>query len=232
MEFNDEKLITMFSENDEDAKNILYDKYSYIISIILAKYKRTIYALGIDISEVKQEAMLAFTDALIKYSSDKSTSLPTFISPVVERKIQNCIRKAETTKNKVNTEAYSLEAEYEVFKRPLEEILGDSSLDPLHKMENEERLEELTKKINDDLSPFEKDVYKLVINGFGYQDIAKILNKEPGFVEKYIEMLKQGCSKKSIDLLKMVDVDLESKDTYKSAIEFYNMKIKELKNLL
>lgn len=61
---------------------------------------------------------------------------------------------------------------------------------------------------------------------------SKILNKEPGFVEKYIEMLKQGCSKKSIDLLKMVDVDLESKDTYKSAIEFYNMKIKELKNLL
>lgn len=61
---------------------------------------------------------------------------------------------------------------------------------------------------------------------------TKILNKEPGFVEKYIEMLKQGCSKKSIDLLKMVDVDLESKDTYKSAIEFYNQKIKELKELL
>ena len=61
---------------------------------------------------------------------------------------------------------------------------------------------------------------------------SKILSKEPGFVEKYIEMLKQGCSKKSIDLLKMVDVDLESKDTYKSAIEFYNLKIKELKMLL
>ena len=61
---------------------------------------------------------------------------------------------------------------------------------------------------------------------------TKILNKEPGFVEKYIKMLKQGCSKKSIDLLKMVDVDLESKDTYKSTIEFYNRKINELKNLL
>ncbi len=61
---------------------------------------------------------------------------------------------------------------------------------------------------------------------------TKILNKEPGFVDKYIEMLKQGCSKKSIDLLKMVDVDLESKDTYKSTIEFYNNKINELKELL
>ena len=61
---------------------------------------------------------------------------------------------------------------------------------------------------------------------------TKILNKEAGFIEKYIEMLKRGCSKKSIDLLKMVDVDLESKDTYKDTIEFYNKKINELKELL
>lgn len=61
---------------------------------------------------------------------------------------------------------------------------------------------------------------------------TKILNKEPGFVERYIDMLKQGCSKKSIDLLKMVDVDLENKETYKNAIDFYNEKIDELKQLL
>lgn len=61
---------------------------------------------------------------------------------------------------------------------------------------------------------------------------TKILNKEPNFVEKYISMLNQGCSKKSIDLLKMVDVDLESKNTYKEAINFYSKKIKELEELL
>lgn len=61
---------------------------------------------------------------------------------------------------------------------------------------------------------------------------TKILNKETNFVEKYINMLKQGCSKKSIDLLKMVDVDLESKETYKATIELYNQKISELKSLL
>ena len=62
--------------------------------------------------------------------------------------------------------------------------------------------------------------------------IAKnILDKKPGYVEKYIEMLKQGCSKKSIDLLKIVNVDLESTDTYKTAIDFYNEKIDELEEL-
>ena len=58
---------------------------------------------------------------------------------------------------------------------------------------------------------------------------TKILNKEPGFIDRYIEMLKQGCSKKSIDLLKMVDVDLESKETYCNTIEFYKKYIDELK---
>ena len=61
---------------------------------------------------------------------------------------------------------------------------------------------------------------------------TKILSKEAGFTERYINMLKQGCSKKSIDLLKMVDVNLEDKETYKFTVEFYKQKIKELEELL
>lgn len=60
---------------------------------------------------------------------------------------------------------------------------------------------------------------------------TKILNKEEGFVEKYINMLSQGCTKKSIDLLKMVGVDLEDIQTYKITTQFYKDKIDELKNL-
>ena len=61
---------------------------------------------------------------------------------------------------------------------------------------------------------------------------TKILNKEKGYVEKYINMLSQGCTKKSIDLLKMVDVDLEDIHTYDSIVQFYRNKLEELKNLI
>ena len=60
---------------------------------------------------------------------------------------------------------------------------------------------------------------------------TKILNKEEEYVEKYINMLSQGCTKKSIDLLKMVDVDLEDIHTYDSIVQFYRNKIEELKSL-
>lgn len=61
---------------------------------------------------------------------------------------------------------------------------------------------------------------------------TKILNNEEGFTERYINMLKQGCKMKSIDLLKSVDVDLEDKSTYDITIQFYNDKMKELENLI
>ena len=63
--------------------------------------------------------------------------------------------------------------------------------------------------------------------------IAKnILEGKEGYKEKYIEMLKQGCTKKSIELLKMVDVDLENIETYKGAIDFYKDLTMELKKLI
>lgn len=45
-------------------------------------------------------------------------------------------------------------------------------------------------------------------------------------------MLKQGRTKKSVELLKMVDVDLESKKPYEDAINFYKKNIEELKEIL
>ena len=60
---------------------------------------------------------------------------------------------------------------------------------------------------------------------------TNILEKKEKYVEKYIDMLKKGCTKKSIELLKMVDVDLENTKTYECAINFYNELIEELKLL-
>ena len=180
----------MFTENDENAKDVLFKKYNYIIEIIINKYKKTIYALNMDINEIRQDANLAFTDAIIKYSREKETSLPTFISLVVERKIQNAVRKAETIKNKVYLNAYSLDYEYDVFQKPLSEIIGDNSGEPLANMTKKEEYEELVNNINSILSPGENDVYKLLIRGFNYQEIAKILNKAPKQIDNSIQRIR------------------------------------------
>ena len=190
MEYNDIELLHLVSENSEDAKDQLYEKYNYIIDIIISKYRKVFYVLDIDFAEARQDAMLAFSDALVSYSSEKDTSLATFISLVIERKIQNCIRKADTIKNKKHNSNYSLDYEYEAFNKPLSELIGDPDADPLVKVESKERYNELVKKIKGALSPLEYEVYKLLITGFNYIDIAKILSKEPKQIDNTIQRLR------------------------------------------
>ena len=61
---------------------------------------------------------------------------------------------------------------------------------------------------------------------------SKILSGEEGYVEKYKKMLSLGRTKDSIELLKMVDVDLESEETYRQAFEYYKQALEKLKELL
>ena len=61
---------------------------------------------------------------------------------------------------------------------------------------------------------------------------SKILAGEPGYVEKYINMLSQGGAKDSLTLLKMVDVDLEKEETYDEAFRYFEKNLNELKKLI
>lgn len=60
---------------------------------------------------------------------------------------------------------------------------------------------------------------------------TKILEKGEEFVQKYIEMLKQGGAKKSIELLKIVDVDLETDEPYEKAFDFFERYLDKLEEL-
>lgn len=75
-------------------------------------------------------------------------------------------------------------------------------------------------------------VYKYAVGVSCAIDIAsRILKGEKGLVEKYINMLKMGGSKKSLEILKTVGIDLEDSKTYKNAIKFYENDIKQLAEL-
>ena len=61
---------------------------------------------------------------------------------------------------------------------------------------------------------------------------SKILEKEPGYVERYIEMLSKGGKEGSLELLKSVDVDLEKEETYERAFKYFENNLEELKKLI
>ena len=178
-EYPDSELINLVCEKSEEARDVLYEKYKFIVDIIYNKYRKSAYYLSVDLNELRQEAMVGFSDALVCYNQDKDVNLQTFISLCVERRVRNYVRSAETIKNKMLRTAYSLDAVYgENDQVPLSEKIGNNTNDPQVTLEELENIKELKKQIDEILSPTEKEVYELIINDFSYEDIASILNKD------------------------------------------------------
>ena len=141
MEYPDNELTYYFHDNNEEAIDLIYDKYKYIIDVLLNKYRRVFLALNIDVDEVRQEANLAFSNAIYTFSDDKDASLSTFISLCVERKIKTVIKKYETLKNKVFSDSISFDGYNDGIS--LENIIGDETYEPLKKIENIDTIEKL-----------------------------------------------------------------------------------------
>ena len=100
-EYPDNELVNLVCERSEEASDLLYEKYKYIVDIVFNKYRKSAYYLSVDLKELKQEAMVGFSDALVSYDQNKGVNLPTFISVCVERKVRNYVRKAETVKSRI-----------------------------------------------------------------------------------------------------------------------------------
>ena len=187
MEYPDSELEFYLHDNNEDAVDIVYEKYKYIIDVLISKYRRVFYALNIDIDEVKQEANLAFSSAIYSYNQDKDTSMSTFITLCVERKIRQVIKSHETVKSRVYSETLSLNGKSDV---NLEDFIGDETYEPLKTVENIDTLEYINNEVKTILSNSELEVYNLLIQGLDYVEIAKVLDKTPKQIDNSIQRIR------------------------------------------
>ena len=189
MEYPDNRFIDLVCENDEDARDYLYEKYKYIVDIVITKYKKSAYYLSIDMDELRQEALVGFSDALVSYNQDSNSSLPTFITLCIERRLNNYIRLNDTHKMKMLREMKSLDMQvYE--EATLADVLGDESNDPSRTIEDKENYERLIKKIKAALSAKEFEIYELLINDYSYEMIGELTGKTQKAVYNTISRIR------------------------------------------
>lgn len=189
-EYSDSELYSMVCESSEEAKEIIYTKYKYIIDVIVKKYVYTAKKLGVEYNDLYQEGLVGFADALNNYDESKKVLLSTFISVCVERRLQNAVLKAGRFKNKILRDSLSLDHEYGEQQIPLREMIRDEKSDPLFGISKAEDYEELIECIKNKLSSNEYEVYQLMLHGLNYQEIALILNKKPKQIDNTIQRLK------------------------------------------
>ena len=149
----DEKLLKLALNDNEEAKNALYEKYKYIIDILIKKYRVIAFSLGIDIHELEQEAMYAFSDAIHSFDDKKKVKLSTFITVCIDRRIKKVLKKYSGEKAKLLNSFYSLDYDYEE-GMTLKDMISDEKTDPLYNLTLKEDYEELIKKIEESLSKY------------------------------------------------------------------------------
>lgn len=194
----DNMLVSMLSDANEDIRDSLYEKYLPTIKYVVKKYVVSAKKLGLEQSDLMQEANVAFTDAINTYDQNKDASLHTFIVLCVQRRLSNVISKAQTLKSKIDQQNLSLDYDYDDDGLPLKEVLGSDLSDPSLKYSEKETTEEIKNKIKEQLSPLELEVFSYMINGLNYQEIAEILDKSP----KQIDNTMQRVRAKARALLK------------------------------
>lgn len=179
----------LINEEHEIAKDIMFNKYYYLVEYCVNKYKKYINVLKIDRSDLVQEAMIAFSKALRRYKDD-DVSIKSFIAFCIDRRIRNFIKQVNKERNKVNVQSLSLDYLYEN-DNTLNDVLKSDLDEPLGKLTNGEDLVKLMVDIKNVLSKNEYIVYELLLKGYDYNEIANKLDVSYKGVENTIQRIRK-----------------------------------------
>ncbi|MCI8498621.1 MAG: sigma-70 family RNA polymerase sigma factor [Bacilli bacterium] len=172
---SDDQLILYVRENDENAKDCLYEKFSPLIHKEVNRVKKRAIYLGIDFSDLTQEAMLAFSHAINNYKEDEDVKFITFATLCIRRKLANYIAKFETNKSKALLSSIPLDAPIDASNNTImEQIESTDTVDPLKQVINDETLQEVKFTIANYLSENERIVLQYDLLGKSVSEIASL----------------------------------------------------------
>ena len=167
---NDYELVSLAQEGNEDAINLIYQKYK---PIIIKKSKNAIFSAthhGIEISDIMQEGYIGLEEAIRNFSQNQDASFYTFALLCIDREILNYLRKTTTGKNKILNDAVILD---DTVTKGLKDSIDIET--SLFWKDDENHLIEDTRKI---LTPFELKVFDMKIEGYTFEEISDKLGKD------------------------------------------------------
>lgn len=197
-EMEDEELVFLARDGDEEALEFLINKYK---NFVRAK-ARTYFLVGADREDIIQEGMIGIYKAIRDYRSDRLASFRAFAELCITRQIITAIKTATRQKHiplnsyvSLNKPVYDDESE-----RTLMDIMVPGvTTDPEELLISQEEVADIEGKMDELLSPLEKEVVDLYLEGKSYIEIAEQLDRHVKSVDNALQRVKrklEGCLKK------------------------------------
>ncbi len=182
-ELNDNELIYLCHDNNEEAINLVINKYKNCIITILKEYLKEYNIIGIEISDLYQEGLIGLLHAIETFDKDKEVLFYTYACTCIRTNIISAIRLTFRQKNRILNNSYSLDKLFNESTTNYYEIFKDMSQEPNKLLIDEEEQEELVNKLKKKLSKMECDILDLKLKGLKNAEIAVLLDKDKKFVE-------------------------------------------------
>ena len=196
---NDNELLYMCAEKNEEAANILIDKYRNCILIILKEFLQEYNIIGIEVADLFQEGLIGLLHAIDTYDEKRDVTFYTYANTCIRTTIFSAVRQTFRLKNRILNNSYSLDKLIEDTNNSFYEIFKDENSDPHELLINEEDKKELLNNIKSRLSNNELTIFELKLKGLKNGEIADLISKSKKYVEntmfrinkKYKEMLQK-----------------------------------------
>jgi len=195
-DYNDYELLYMVKESDENAYNLLYEKYKPLINSLSKKYSRVYQNYGIDINDFILEGYYGLDQAIKNFNEEDEYKFKGLATTCINRQMQNLIRNAKLKRNFIlNNSLYydSLEDSNEI--NYLEIKADEKAISPEQQIiENEDVMETYEKCINN-LKGLELTVFILKIKGMTNEEIASKLDKPIKSISNAITRIRKKYNK-------------------------------------
>ena len=189
-ELNDNELISLAHEHNEEALNILHEKYKPLINKKCNKYYKYISNKGIELSDLIQECLVGFEESIQGFNPNDDVTFYTFTNICMDRQIISEIKRVNRNKYKLLNEAIPLETLDTDNDINLIDVLQDNSDNPELGLIREIEYKELYDKIANNLTNLEECVFNLRLQSFNYKEIADILDKDIKSIDNAIQRIK------------------------------------------
>jgi len=185
----DEELVAAWRGGDERAAEMLIERYKNMVRMKSRPY----FLIGADREDLVQEGMIGLYKAVRDYSSGHEMSFRSFADMCVHRQIITAIKRATRKKHTpLNTYVSIYRNEDEERERPLIDTMQTVRTEnPEELFISRESLEGMRGMLEDMLSPLEKRVLDLFLDGRSYQEISEIIGRGTKTVDNALQRIKK-----------------------------------------
>lgn len=175
-DLNDYEIMYMVEENDE-VKDLLFEKYRPIIINMANKYREEGKKLGLELDDLIQEGYFGLYSAIKNYNQDESALFYTYAIISIKSKILNAIKKYSTYKHKSLNQSLSLSQPiFNSQDSTIIDFVVDDNVSSPDIIVEEYEIQSIIKSYLFSLDIQNASIFELSLNGYTNVDISKLLD--------------------------------------------------------